>query len=114
MYLDLHRRVYAIFKGEIMTEENKMETVAVSDLKAGDYVTVESWHEIIGGLTGKPHRDNSYVGEALEVLHAEGPFVIVKRQYYYMDKLLLDTRRLNLVRISKQYFDLLKREDRSE
>lgn len=96
-----------------MTEENKIKLASITDLQVGDYVTVESWHERKNGSTGETYKDGSYVGEPLVVLHVEDPFVIVKSKYSFMGNLNLDSRCLNLAKISSKYYELLtKKEDK--
>lgn len=70
--------------------------------KKGEKVTVLEWAE---GPSG--YRDYSYVGEVLEVVLVEKPFIIVTAPHHSRP-IPLDMRRVTMQRISDDYADALQ------
>jgi hypothetical protein len=85
------------------------------DLKVGDWITVLSWKPVSppidydpcggwGGGSGKALVDRSWVGDVLEVLAIDHPFVAVRTIKAGTEfRVSLDTRQVNLKLLSKEF-----------
>lgn len=82
-----------------------MHLVGKEEIKKGDYITVMEWTNTNVG----------YVGDALEVLIVEHPFIIVNAVSHgdYMSNITLDTRKVKLRHVSEEFASLQKRDDYS-
>ena len=72
----------------------------IFDIEVGDNIIVLEWEERISGLTGKPYKDQSYVGNELKVLAVELPFVKVQTRFLITT---LDTRKATLMKLSDNF-----------
>lgn len=82
--------------------------MVIDDLSVGDLVTIRSWHprEVTGfDATGctitHTVTDSSYVGDPMKVAVVQLPFVVLEDRRGEKNK--LDTRRIELMRISLEY-----------
>lgn len=81
-----------------MNEELKRQR---DQIKVGDYVTILEWTQ---------GRDNSWVGDALEVLHLEYPFIIVNvvkdEMAGNVKPITLDQRLVEFLHVSEDFVTL--------
>jgi hypothetical protein len=85
----------------------------VEDLKVGDWITVLSWEPGPTRIVaGEPLTDSSYVGELLEVLAVDLPFVAVivdeERHVENMSPISLDLRRAQVQKCSAEFVKAMK------
>jgi hypothetical protein len=70
----------------------------VSEFKVGDYITIEEPRVYSNGT-----RDFSWVGDVLEVVAVQEPFIAVKDNKYFGKPFSLDTREYKLMALTREY-----------
>lgn len=83
----------------------------IDDLSIGDLVTVQSWepYEVHDfdwkAMATKTRvvRDQSMVGDPLQIVAIQLPFIVVRTTSGVLPRRKIDTRRVTLMRISEKY-----------
>jgi len=89
-------------------------TIRELSYSVGDEVTVLEWHERTSDLDGRKFKDQSYVGDHLTVLAIDYPFIVVRRRNHFSkDSITIDTRKLVLKKLSKEFVKAITEKDES-
>lgn len=93
------------------------KAISPGEIAKGMMLTVLEWEPIVHEPDGyfttttRTIRDNSYKGDVLEVQAVDLPFIVVKNHTGYSGErpITLDTRRVTLMELSRDFIEAAKR-----